>query len=129
MKILTGTKYIMRLVALTLLLAAVSSHGQLVSQRDLNMKALHLANPPKTRTDVPTVDRFTSGMDDDGNFNAILRELLVVRVAGSEEIKKVGKVSHSTLQKYGDFRYYFVEVLHFYSSSLMRWKALTGMSG
>jgi len=81
----------MRLVALTLLLAAVSSHGQLVSQRDLNMKALHLANPPKTRTDVPTVDRFTSGMDDDGNFNAILRELLVVRVAGSEEIKKVGR--------------------------------------
>ena len=88
----------MRLVALTLLLAAVSSHGQLVSQRDLNLKARHLANPPQTRTDVPTVDRFTSGMDDEGNFNAILRELLVVRVAGSEEIKKVGKVSHSTLQ-------------------------------
>jgi len=74
-------------------LAVVVGFGQcqVVSREALRAKDRHLKNPVRTRTQRSFVDRFTSDMDDESNFKAILDNILVVRVAGTPGIKPVGQ--------------------------------------
>jgi len=81
------------LVALTLLLAAamVQCHGGDPSQQDLEDIDHHLANPPETRTDQKTIKKFTLDMDDLKGLLRVLKKILIVRVAGTPQIRKVEK--------------------------------------
>jgi len=83
----------MRHVVSVLFLVAVVGFGrcQVVNREHLLAKDRHLKNPPRTRTARNFVDRFTSDMDDEFNFKAILDNILVVRVAGTPALKQVGK--------------------------------------
>jgi len=82
----------MRLVLGVLFVVFGLGQCQVLMSRDaLRAKDRHLKNPPRTRTARTFVDRFTELMDDDYNFNQILDEILVLRVAGTEGNHIVGQ--------------------------------------
>ena len=84
----------MKVTAMVVALASALVQCQEVvpSEEDLKTIAEHLAKPPSALSDKSIIKKLTIEMDDLEGLQTILDKILVVRVAGTTQIKEVEKV-------------------------------------
>ena len=84
----------MKVTAMVVALASALVQCQEVvpSEEDLKAIAKHLAKPPSALSDKSIIKKLTIEMDDLEGLQTILDKILVVRVAGTTQIKEVEKV-------------------------------------
>jgi len=91
----------MKLTAMVVALASTLVQCQEVvpSEEDLKAIAEHLAKPPSTLSDKSIIKKLTIDMDDLEGLQRILDKILVVRVAGTTQIKEVEKFIKKAMER------------------------------